>query len=109
MRFTITREKLQEGLAAVVGSIPTRTTLPVLSNLLVETEGDGVRFSGTDLDTAVSVRVPAEVEEAGAITAPARKLHDIARALPPAPAGVATQGDAVTPNRGRTRVRLSGV
>ena len=37
MRFTITREKLQEGLAAVAGSIPTRTTLQVLYNLLIET------------------------------------------------------------------------
>jgi DNA polymerase III subunit beta len=72
MKFTITREKLQEGLAAVAGSIPTRTTLPVLSNILIETEDGGVRLSGTDLDTAVSIRVPAEVQEPGAITAPAR-------------------------------------
>lgn len=109
MRFTITREKLQEGLAAVAGSIPTRTTLPVLSNLLIETDGDGVRFSGTDLDTAVSVRVPAEVEEPGAITAPARKLQEIARELPPTPAAVSAQGDAITLTSGRTRFRLNGL
>jgi DNA polymerase-3 subunit beta len=109
MRFTITREKLQEGLAAVAGSIPTRTTLPVLSNLLIETEDDGIRFSGTDLDTAVSVRVPAEVEEPGAITAPARKLQEIARELPPAPVVVAAQGDAITLTSGRTRFRLNGL
>ena len=36
MRFTITRETLQQGLGAVAGSIPTRTTLPVLSNILIE-------------------------------------------------------------------------
>lgn len=109
MRFTITREKLQEGLVAVAGSIPTRTTLPVLSNLLIETDGDGVRFSGTDLDTAVSVRVPAEVEEPGAITAPARKLQEIARELPPTPAAVSAQGDAITLTSGRTRFRLNGL
>ena len=109
MRFTITREKLQEGLAAVAGSIPTRTTLPVLSNLLIETDGDGIRFSGTDLDTAVSVRVPAEVEEGGAITAPARKLQEIARELPPSPVVVAAQGDAITLSSGRTRFRLNGL
>ena len=109
MKFTITREKLQEGLVAVAGSIPTRTTLPVLSNLLIETDGDGVRFSGTDLDTAVSVRVPAEVEEPGAITAPARKLQEIARELPPTPAAVSAQGDAITLTSGRTRFRLNGL
>ena len=64
MRFTITRENLHHGLAAVAATIPTRTTLPVLSNLMLEAEGDGVRVSGTDLDIAVSLKVPAEVDEA---------------------------------------------
>lgn len=109
MKFTITREKLQEGLAAVAGSIPTRTTLPVLSNLLLETEEGGVRLSGTDLDTAVSVRVPADVEEPGAITAPAKKLQEIARELPPAPVSIATQGDAIAITSGRSRFRLNGL
>lgn len=109
MKFTITRENLQEGLTAVGGSIPTRTTLPVLSNLLIETEEGGVRLSGTDLDTAVSVHVPAEVQEPGAITAPARKLQEIARELPHAPVDVATQGDGITISSGRTRFRLNGL
>lgn len=109
MKFTITREKLQEGLAAVAGSVPTRTTLPVLSNLLLETDGDGVRLSGTDLDTAVSVRVPAEMEEPGAITAPARKLQEIARELPAGPVGIATQGDGIAITGGRSRFRLNGL
>ena len=68
MRFTITRENLHHGLAAVAATIPTRTTLPVLSNLMLEAEGDGVRVSGTDLDIAVSLKVPAEVDEPGALT-----------------------------------------
>src|SRR5690606_24014357 len=109
MKVSITREKLQEGLAAVAGSIPTRTTLPVLSNILLEAEEGGLRLSGTDLDTAVSIRVPAEVETAGSITAPARKLAEIARELPPAPVGLATQGDAVTITSGRSRFRLHGL
>ncbi len=108
MKFTITREKLQEGLAAVAGSIPTRTTLPVLANLLVEAEDGGVRFSGTDLDTAVSVRVPAEVETPGAITAPAKKLQEIARELPGA-TEISTQGDAISISSGRSRFRLNGL
>jgi DNA polymerase-3 subunit beta len=52
MRFTISREKLQEGLAAVAASIPGKTTLPVLANILVETTERGIRLSGTDLDIA---------------------------------------------------------
>ena len=108
MKFTITRENLQEGLAAVAGSIPTRTTLPVLSNLLIEAEDDGIRFSGTDLDTAVSILVPAEVSVSGAITAPAKKLQEIARELP-GPTEVSTQGDAISISSGRSRFRLNGL
>jgi DNA polymerase III subunit beta len=108
MRFTITRENLQQGLSAVAGSIPARTTLPVLSNILIEAEDGGVRMSGTDLDTAVSVRVAADVSEPGAITAPAKKLQEIARELPGA-VDFSTQGDAIQITSGRTRYRLNGL
>lgn len=108
MRFTITRENLLQGLGAVAGSIPTRTTLPVLSNILIEAEDGAVRMSGTDLDTSVSVRVPAEVTEPGAITAPAKKLQEIARELPGA-TEVSTQGDSIFINSGRSRFKLNGL
>jgi len=109
MRFTITRENLQQGLGNVAGSIPTRTTLPVLSNILMEAEADGfVRMSGTDLDTSVAVRVPAEVAEPGAITAPAKKLQEIARELP-GTVELSTQGDTISISSGRTRFKLNGL
>lgn len=109
MKFTITRDNLQAGLAAVGGSVPTRTTLPVLANILIEAEADGVRLSGTDLDTAVSLLVPADVEERGAITAPARKLQEIARELSPAPVHVSAQADAIVLTSGRSKFRLNGL
>src|SRR5688500_16912295 len=109
MRFTITRENLHHGLAAVAATIPTRTTLPVLSNLMLEAEGDGVRVSGTDLDIAVSLKVPAEVEEAGALTVPARKLQELARELPEQPARVSTKGDRLELTCGRATFRLNGM
>ena len=108
MRFTITRENLLQGLGAVAGSIPTRTTLPVLSNILIEAEDGAVRMSGTDLDTSVSVRVPAEVTEPGSITAPAKKLQEIARELPGA-TEVSTQGDSIFINSARSRFKLNGL
>ena len=84
MRFTISREKLQEGLAAVGPSIPNKTTLPVLANILLETTERGLRLSGTDLDIAVSTEVSADVETAGAITIPAKKLGESERERPQA-------------------------
>jgi DNA polymerase-3 subunit beta len=110
MRFTISREKLQEGLAAVAASIPGKTTLPVLANILVETTERGIRLSGTDLDIAVSTEVAADVETAGAITIPAKKLQEIARELPPSPAKIAAAGEQrVTLECGRSRFKLLGL
>ena len=110
MRFTITREKLQEGLAAVAPSIPAKTTLPVLANILVETTERGIRLSGTDLDIAVSTEVAADVESQGAITIPAKKLSEIARELPPSPVKVAAAGEQrVTLECGRSKFKLLGL
>ena len=109
MRFTITRENLQQGLAAVGASIPTRTTLPVLSNILIEAGPEGVQMSGTDLDIAVTLRVPAEVEEPGAITVPAKKLQELARELPEAPARITTTGERFELACGKATFRLNGM
>jgi len=110
MRFTISREKLQEGLSAVGASIPGKTTLPVLANILVETTDKGIRLSGTDLDIAVSTEVTADIESGGAITIPARKLTEIARELPPAPVRIATSGEQrVSLECGRSRFKLLGL
>ena len=110
MRFTIAREKLQEGLTAVAASIPTKTTLPVLANILVETTEKGIRLSGTDLDIAVSTEVTADVEAQGAITIPAKKLSEIARELPPAPVKIASSGEQrLTLDCGRSHFRLLGL
>src|SRR4028118_2181882 len=110
MRFTISREKLQEGLAAVTASIPAKTTLPVLANILVETTERGIRLSGTDLDIAVSTEVVADVETAGAITIPAKKLGEIARELPPSPVKISASGEQrVSLECGRSRFKLLGL
>jgi len=110
MRLTISREKLQEGLAAVTASIPAKTTLPVLANILVETTDRGIKLSGTDLDIAVSTEVAADVESPGAVTIPAKKLSEIARELPPSPVKIAAIGEQrITLECGRSRFKLLGL
>jgi DNA polymerase-3 subunit beta len=110
MRFTISREKLLEGLQAVTAAVPAKTTLPVLANLLVETTDRGIRLSATDLDIAVSTEVAADVEAAGAITIPAKKLSEIARELPPSPVKLAASGEQrVTLECGRSKFKLLGL
>jgi DNA polymerase-3 subunit beta len=110
MKFTITRERLQEGLVAVAASVPTKTTLPVLSNILMEATADGLRLSGTDLDIAVSTVVAAEVDEEGAVTVPAKKLVEIVRELPSAAIRMTGAGEQrVNLECGRSRFKLLGI
>jgi DNA polymerase-3 subunit beta len=110
MKFTITRERLQEGLLAVAASVPTKTTLPVLANILVEATKDGLRLSGTDLDIAVSTVVAADVDAEGAVTLPAKKLVEIVRELPSAAIRITGAGDQrVNLECGRARFKLLGI
>jgi DNA polymerase III subunit beta len=109
MKLRITRDNLQQGLAAVAASIPTRTTLPVLSNILIDVGSDSIAMSGTDLDIAVSVTVPAEVEEPGSLTVPAKKLQELARELPEHPVRLTTKADRLELTCGRATFRLNGM
>jgi DNA polymerase-3 subunit beta len=109
MNFTITRQNLHTGLAAVSASIPSKTTLPVLSNILFEASDDGIWMSGTDLDVAVRVKVPADVKEPGSLTAPGKKLQEITRELPDQPVEVTTRGDQIELRCGRSHFKLNGL
>jgi DNA polymerase-3 subunit beta len=109
MKVTITRENFQKGLSAVAATVPTRTTLPVLSNILVETVDEGLRVRGTDLDISVSVQTPADVDRQGAITVPAKKVAEIARELPDAPVQLQSEGGRVSVVCGKAKFRLNSL
>lgn len=110
MKFTITREQLDEGVKAVNAAIQARPTLPVLANMLLEATGDGLRLSGTDLDIAVATTVPASVDQEGAITLPARKLVELVRELPSSGIRFTTMGEQrVTIECGRSKFKLLGL
>jgi len=63
MKLSVTRDSLHAGLGAVAATIPSKTTLPVLSNILLEAKDGGLTLSGTDLDISVSVTIDAEIEQ----------------------------------------------
>src|SRR6202166_3600988 len=82
MKFSVTKEKLLEGLQQVQNVVSTRTTLPILSNVLLQASDGAVHLTTTDLDVGVRGSFEAEVEKAGATTLPARRLFNIVRELP---------------------------
>ncbi|WP_340108366.1 DNA polymerase III subunit beta [Pikeienuella sp. HZG-20] len=82
MKFSIERAALLKAMSRAQGVVERRTTIPILSNVLIEAEGAVVSFRATDLDIEVREEMPAMVAAAGSTTAPAHVLHDIARKLP---------------------------
>ena len=82
MKFSVTREHLLEGLQTVQNVVSTRTTLPILSNVLLKSQEDQLHLTTTDLDVGVRCAVEAQVDREGATTLPARRLFNIVRELP---------------------------
>ena len=81
MNLTITKDQIIAGLQAVQNVVSTRTTLPILSNVLIRAEGSHVEFTATDLDVTVACKVEAKVVKPGATTLSVKKLFGIVREL----------------------------
>ncbi|MEO0894315.1 MAG: DNA polymerase III subunit beta [Pseudomonadota bacterium] len=82
MKFSIERATLLKAVAQAQSVVERRNTIPILANVLIEAEGDGVQFRATDLDIEVVDKAAAQVERAGATTVSAVTLHEIVRKLP---------------------------
>src|SRR5882762_1917499 len=81
MNLTISKEQIINGLQAVQNVVGSRTTLPILSNVLLRAEGDKLEFTATDLDVTVACAVEAKVKKPGSSTVPVKKLFGIVREL----------------------------
>lgn len=82
MKISIERGALLRAVARAQSVVERRNTIPILANVLIEAEGDTIRFRATDLDIEVVDIAPAKVERAGATTVNAVTFHEIVRKLP---------------------------
>ena len=82
MIISIAKEQLLNGLQAVQNVVGSRTTLPILSNVLLSAAGNRLELTATDLDVTISCSVEATVHSPGKTTIPVKKLVGIARELP---------------------------
>jgi DNA polymerase-3 subunit beta len=83
MKISCLQENLAKGLATVGRAVATRSTLPVLSNILLETDAGRLRLAATNLEIGVNCWIGARVEEDGSCTVPARLLTEFVNSLPP--------------------------
>lgn len=85
MEFSISKNALQKELGFVQGIVEKKNTIPVLSNILIESVGENtIRLIGTDLDATLRCEAEADIQTPGSMCVSARKLFDIARVLPEA-------------------------
>ncbi|MDT8310018.1 MAG: DNA polymerase III subunit beta [Methylophaga sp.] len=82
MQFTVSQESLARPLQLVCSIVERRSTLPILSNILLKAQGDKLTMTSTDMELEMIATLAVAVDEAGETTVSARKLLDIVRALP---------------------------
>lgn len=82
MRICVQKDNLVKGVQTVQSAVSTRASLPILSNILIEAQKEGLLLTATDLDVAISCFVPAESVESGSITVPAKRFADVIKELP---------------------------
>src|SRR5712691_12391715 len=89
MKVTCERRDLHDGLQTVARAVSSRSSLPILGNVLLDPETDSLRLAATDLELGIERRVPARVGETGSITLPAKTLSEIVGVLPEAEVTIA--------------------
>src|SRR6266853_1816028 len=110
MEFTVSKTDLVRELNLSQGVVEKKTTIPILSNVLVETAGDRINLTATDLELGIRCSCPARVKKPGAGTIPARRLLDYVRLLPDADVDVKIQENQwASLVCGRSRTRIAGM
>ncbi|MBU4605104.1 MAG: DNA polymerase III subunit beta, partial [Proteobacteria bacterium] len=82
MELTVRKEDLVKGLGKSQSVVERRTSMPILSNVLLEAEDESLTVSATDLETSFQGHCAARVSKPGKVTVPARKLYEIVKELP---------------------------
>lgn len=82
MKVTVLQENLAHGLGIVARAVSPRSTLPVLSNILVASDEGRLRLSATNLEMGITCWITARIEQEGSTTVPARTFSDLVNTLP---------------------------
>jgi DNA polymerase-3 subunit beta len=110
MEFTVSKADLVRELSLSQGVVEKKTTIPILSNVLVEAAGDRINLTATDLELGIRSSCPARVKKPGAGTIPAKRLLDYVRLLPDVDLEVKLQENQwASIVCGRSRTRIAGM
>lgn len=108
MKFSCLQENLSKGLQTIMHAVPAKSSLPILSNVLISTDGGRLKLSATNLETAISTYVGASIEEEGSTTIPAKLLKDFVTTLPPGPINAYVKDEILTVSSKNTKSKFNG-
>ena len=110
MKIKIARDELLTGLQRVQGIVEKRNTMPVLSNILLETKQDGIELVATDLEIGVRGHYKADVQQAGSVSLSARKLYELLKEVAACEITITTQeNNWVQIQAGRSQFKIVGI
>src|SRR3954452_7076165 len=95
MELVVRKADLLRELQLFQGIVERKNTIPILANVLIEADGDEVKFLATDLEVGLRSRCKASVAKSGSLTLPAKKLFEIIRSLPETDVRIAEEKGAV--------------
>lgn len=106
MKFQVNRDVFSEAVSFAVKLLPQRTTLPILSGVLIQANADGLVLSSFDYEVSSQTEIQADVEETGTVLVSGRLLAEIAGRLPNAPVRVATEESRISVSCGSASFTL---
>jgi DNA polymerase-3 subunit beta len=109
MKFTVSRDELADKLQTVLSVVSTRTTLPILGNILLKGEGEQLQIAATDLDLSVTCSLSAKVSKGGVTTVPGRTFADMVRELPEEDVVVSVSNNRMEIKTSRGSYKVSGM
>jgi len=90
MKFTVSQTELSKALSKVISVVPVKTTLPVLSNILLHVKDGFLSLTATDLDVSITTKINVDVKDAGGITVPSKQFNELIKNLPNIPLEVSS-------------------
>src|SRR4029453_5173681 len=110
MKLSCLQENLKRGLAIVSHAVAGKSTLPVLSNILIATDEGRLKLAATNLEVGIPCWIGAKIEEEGAVTVPAKLLTDVVGGLPNDKINLVLDARTPTMNlrRGRLEANIKG-
>ena len=110
MEVVVSRDALLAEVAAAQAISSQRTTIPILSNLLIEAHDGFLKISASNLEQTLTTKAPATVKKAGVATVPARKLYDYLKLLPPGDISIKLlDNDWIRIQAGRSNTKMVGM